>query len=42
MWVGRGDEGERSERRRRKHKKVMEGRERMEVFDDTAGVYRAK
>lgn len=41
MWVGRGDEGERSERRRRK-KKVMEGRERMEVFDDTAGVYRAK
>lgn len=27
---------------KRKHKKVMEGRERMEVFDDTAGVYRAK
>ena len=26
----------------RKRKKVMEGREWMEVFDDTAGVYRAK
>lgn len=27
---------------KRKHKKVMEGKERVEVFDDTAGVYRAK
>lgn len=27
---------------KRKHKKAMEGRERVEVFDDTAGVYRAK
>lgn len=36
------NKAERSERRKRKHKKVMEGSERMEVFDDTAGVYRAK
>lgn len=27
---------------KRKHKKAMEGSERVEVFDDTAGVYRAK
>lgn len=30
------------ESRERKNKKVMEGREGMKAFDDTAGVYRAK
>lgn len=35
-------ESEDKRSRKGKHKKVKEGRERVEVFDDTAGVYRAK